>query len=216
MDYSKNRRCSFAPIRVMTVIGEGQISVQPNNVQLQFAVITEGTSVTETQQENARIMNHVIQALLSLNIPREDIQTVTYNVIPNYDFIEGKQIFRGYEVTNAITLKIRDISQVGRIIDIAVQNGVNRVSAIQFSIEDEDAYYQQALHLAFQNAQQKAKTLAETMHLPYTPYPIEILEESEQGPIAYRSFSMDHQTLATPIEQGKITINAKLRVTFQY
>ncbi len=168
-------------------------------------------------QQNAATMNQVIQALLSLGIRREDIQTALYNISPKYDYIDGKQVFRGYEVTNAITVKVRDINQVGNVIDTAIKNGANSVSSIQFKIDHEDRYYQQALSLALRDAQMKANTIAETMHLHIPPQPIEITEESNaQPPIVYKTTVMASQSFGTPIEQGTITIIANLRVKFQF
>ncbi|WP_342599891.1 SIMPL domain-containing protein [Psychrobacillus sp. FSL H8-0483] len=217
MNNSKEHQLSSSPLRVITVTGNGQVATQPDYVQLRFEVSTEGKDVSEAQQENAIIMNRVIQSILALNIPKEDIQTVAYNVTANYDYIEGKQVFRGYEVTNAITVKVTDISQVGIVIDTAVQNGANRISSIQFGIENPDASYQQALRLALKDAQTKAKTIAETMKLTLHPQPIEIVEEREaQAVPLFKSVAMADQSQVTPIEQGKITISAAVRVKFQY
>lgn len=202
--------------RVITVSGNGKVAIQPNYVLSQIEVSTQGEDVSGAQQKNATIMNRVIQSILALNIPREDIQTAAYNIFPNYDFIEGKQVFRGYEVTNAITVKVKDIGQIGNVIDTAVQNGANRISGIQFGVENADIFYQEALRLALRDAQTKAKTIADSMKLTLHPQPIEIVEESVGEPVPFKSVAMAEQSLATPIERGKITISAAVRVKFQY
>ena len=203
--------------REIVVTGNGEIDAQPDYVQIQIEVRTGGKDVSVAQQENAVIMNRVIGSLLALNIPREAIQTTTYSISPNYDYIEGRQVFRGYEVQNAITVKITDISQAGTVIDTAIQNGANYVSAIQFKIDDSDAYYQTALNLALVNAIAKAKSLTETMHVPLQPIPIEIIEESHNTtPIPYKSIQLSNQELMTPIKQGRIPITASVRVKFRF
>ena len=131
--------------REINVTGNGEIDAQPDYVQIQIEVRTEGQDASVAQQENAFIMNRVIGSLLELNIPREAIQTTAYTISPNYDYIEGRQVFRGYEVQNAITVKIMDISQAGTVIDTAIRNGANHVSSIQFKIEDSDAFIKQPL-----------------------------------------------------------------------
>lgn len=216
--YHPQMRCQPFPIsREMTVTGNGEIIAQPDYVQIQIEVRTEGKDVSLAQQENARIMNRVIESLLALNIPREAIQTTAYTISPNYDYIEGRQVFRGYEVQNAITVKITDISQAGTVIDTAIQNGANHVSAIQFKIEDSDAYYQRALNLALINAIAKAKSMAETMRVPLQPIPIKIVEESQNiTPVPYKLAQLSNQEFATPIEQGTISINASVQVKFQF
>ena len=67
---------------------------------------------------------------------------------PQYDYVEGRQVFRGYEVINSINVTIKNIEQVGTVIDTAVRNGVNQVSNIRFTVENEHIPYQEALSLA--------------------------------------------------------------------
>ncbi|MGE7091497.1 SIMPL domain-containing protein [Lysinibacillus sp. NPDC048646] len=216
MYYANINQPSPPASRIITVTGNGKVLASASYVQLQIEVSTQGKNVQEAQQENASIMNRVLQSILALKIPRENVQTAAYNIAPIYDFVDGKQVFKGYEVTNAITVKIPDTNQVGAVIDTAVQNGANRISSIQFKIDNADVYYQQALSLALHNAQMKAKTIAETMHLPLHPQPIEIVEEHESGPVLYKSMAMADSTISTPIEQGQMTISATVRVKFQY
>lgn len=200
--------------RVMTVTGNGQIKATPTSAQLQIEVQTQGDNVQVPQQENAMTMNQVIQSLIALGIPREQIQTTSYIITPLYKFEDGKQIFNGYEVINAVTVNVTNTDDLGLIIDIAIENGANRIASIQFNIDHTDAYYQQALRVALQNAQLKAKTIAETMHLPLQLLPIEIVEEQVNTPILYRS--MVDASGNTPIEQGQVAIQATVRVTYQY
>ncbi|KOS66891.1 periplasmic immunogenic protein [Lysinibacillus contaminans] len=216
MYYTNISQQHLPSLRVLNVTGDGKVMTTASYVQLQIEVSTQGKNVHEAQQENTNIMNRVIQSIIALNIPREDIQTASYTILPSYDFIDGKQVFKGYEVTNAISVKVSDISQVGTVIDSAVQNGANRITSIQFKIENTDLYYQQALSLALQNAQMKARTIAETMQLSLYPQPIEIVEENNSGPVLYKSIAMADQTISTPIEQGQMTISATVRVKFQY
>lgn len=200
--------------RVITVRGDGQVKAKPSSIQLQIEVQTRGQNVQEPQQENAATMNRVIQSTTALGIPSEQIQTAAYTITPLYHFEDGQQIFNGYEVTNAITVHVSNPERIGLIIDTAVDNGANRITNIQFKVDHVDAYYQQALSLALHNAQAKAKTIAETMHLPLQLLPTEIVEEQVNTPILYRSMAISSDM--TPIEQGQIDINASVRVNFQY
>ncbi|MFJ7825990.1 SIMPL domain-containing protein [Psychrobacillus sp. NPDC096623] len=216
MLYSSIPSFSFPMVRVITVTGNGVVEVSPNYVQLQIEVRTEGKDVQQTQAENAQIMNRVIQSLLELNIPRENIQTAAFNILPQYDFIEGKQVFRGYEVTNAITVKLTDIAKAGIVIDTAVANGANSVSSIKFGLDNPELVYQQALQRALQNAQTKAQTIAQTMKLALYPQPVSIVEEQHNVPIPYKMLSMASSQAGTPIEQGEISITATVTVKYQY
>lgn len=203
--------------REMTVTGNGEIVAQPDYVQIQIGVRTEGDRISDVQQENAQIMTRVIESIVALNIPREAIQTAAYTISPQYDFIEGRQVFIGYVVQNAITVKITDISQAGTVIDTAVQNGANDVSAIQFKIENVDAYYRQALNLALMNAMAKAKSMADMMQVPIQLIPFEIIEQSQDVmPAPFRSIQMATKETTTPIEEGRMPIQASVQVKFRY
>ena len=120
-------------------------------------------------------------------------------------------------MSNAITVKISDLKQVGLIIDTAVANGANRVSNIQFTVEDAERYKQEAIVRALRNAQLKARTIANELQLQVEPQPIKIIEEQHGGvqPIALQSFAKSAEA-TTPIEGGQIMISATLRVEFQY
>jgi uncharacterized protein len=202
--------------RIMTVTGIGSISIAPDIVQIQLGVKTESKQLSQAQQENAELMNLVIESLLELGIARENIQTVSYNISPQYDYVEGRQVFRGYEVINSIDVKIKNIEQAGTIIDTAVRNGVNQVSNIRFTVENEQIPYQEALSLALKNALAKAQTIANTIHLKIDPHPVKIVEIMKEEPILYRSFAASEVSATTPIEPGQINIKATVEVQFQY
>ena len=216
MYYPNVGQMSCQPRRVMTVTGIGSLSIIPDTVQIQLEVRTESKQLSQAQQENADLMDQVIQSLLELGIDREDIQTVSYNISPQYDYVEGRQVFRGYEVINSINVKIKNIEQTGIIIDTAVRNGVNQVSNIRFTVENEQIPYQEALSLALQNALAKAQTIANTIQLKLDPHPIKIVEKMREEPILYRSFAASEMSATTPIEPGQINIKATVEVQFQY
>lgn len=216
MYYPNVHQTTQTESRVMTVTGNGSLSIEPNIVQIQLEVRTENVQLAQAQKENSYAMNQVIESLLELGIGRENIQTISYTIFPQYDYIEGERVFRGYEVTNAITVKITSIQEVGNVIDVAVQSGATGVSNIQFTVENEQLEYQKALSLALRDSLAKAQTMAQTMQLQLDPYPIKITEEIRDQPVAYRTLSTMEQTVSTPIEQGQITITATVRVQYRY
>ncbi|WP_404451586.1 SIMPL domain-containing protein [Virgibacillus necropolis] len=202
--------------RVMTVTGNASLPFDPDKVSIQLEVVTESEQLSQAQQENARKMNQVIQSLVQLGIPKENIQTTAYNIFPVYDYIDGKQQFKEYRVSNTITIQITDITQAGTIIDVAVQNGVNQVSNIQFSIEDKQNAYHQALSAALKNAIAEAQVIAETLNISFDPTPIKIVEETIETPPSFKTYSTAEASVSTPIEPGQIIVSAAVKTKFQY
>lgn len=203
--------------RVISVEGNSKFEVKPDYASVQIEVVTQSKDLNEAQRENSLKMNQIIQSLLALNIDRNNIQTAFFNVFPGYDYVDGRQVFRGYEVTNAITVEVHDLNKVGLVIDTAIQNGANRISQLEFKLENDAAYYQKALQLALHNAHEKANAIASSLRLSYMPIPIEITEVTTGGPILLKSVSVSAtRNLETPIEQGMISVEATLKVTYQF
>lgn len=202
--------------RLMTIIGNDSITVQPDMVTIQLAIVTENEDLQIAQLENTERSNQVINSLLNLGVSQEDIQTSVYHIQPMYDFIDGRQVLRGYRVEHSLSVDIQNIDQTGIIIDTAVQNGVNQISSLQFSVMDKQKYYREALNLAIKDAIAKAESIASTLHLNLDTNPIKIEEEISQQPIVFQTFAMEKGSQATPIQPGQILIEATVRTQFQY
>lgn len=204
---------------MMTVNGIGTLSIEPDVAKIQLGVVTQNQELTQAQQQNAQLLNQVLQSLQKLGISEENIQTVDFTIYPQYDYVDGKQEFRGYEVMHTILVTIENLAQTGSVIDTAVQNGANKVSNIQFTVENPQSYYEQALSTALVNALAKAQTIADTLQLNLDPSPIKVLEKTnDEPPSTYKTFSStaDISTITTPIETGQLDIVAKVETQFQY
>ncbi|ARD47087.1 SIMPL domain-containing protein [Sporosarcina sp. P33] len=200
--------------RTITVFGEGAVKVSPDTVHIILSVVSRGTELGEIQQENAKRMNQVIQALLSAGVAENSIQTIDFQIRPVYEYINGEQRFQGYEVINSIRVTSADLSRDGELVDLAVKNGANQIGSIEFKIQEQDMYYQQALALALQDAETKMVTIGTSLKLPNRPIPVKVEEQHTTQPIAFRAMAMA-DTGTTPIEPGTITVSASLLVKYQ-
>lgn len=211
-----NRQSSEYQNRVMTVVGNANIPVKPNIALIQLAVKTEHEQLNQAVQENSYQMNQVIQALVQFGILRENIQTASLQVQHMYDFVEGIQEFKGFEVINIITIRMEDIDQVGNVIEIAIQNGANQISNLQYSLDNPQSFERQAIIEALEDAKGKAQTIAHQMHITIDPIPVKVIEDVNEQIIPYvKSSIAEHQSIP-PIEPGLIQIQAKVHVNFQY
>ena len=205
--------------RTMIIRGHGRISVEPTKTRIQMEVVTENEHVTVAQQENTQKMNAVLGALSEEGIPEEVIQTTSYYIVPMYDYVDGKQILRGYEVSNTITLEVVGMEETGRILDVAVEHGVNRVVNVELMIEDGELHYRRALQEAIRDAQEKAQTVAEAWQINYDPIPGKIIEREIEIPQTFQPFMLekaDSGAATTPIQPGTITVSADIDVHFHY
>ncbi|RAP76861.1 SIMPL domain-containing protein [Paenibacillus montanisoli] len=204
---------------LIEVTGEGKVSAVPNRAIIVLGAITESPSLAIAQSENATAVTSVTNALLSLNIPREQIQTVTYRIEIQYNYEDGTQIFRGYKVTHLLQITIDRVDQTGLVVDTAVKSGANFVSSIQFTISNHEIYYNQALSNAIQNAESKANTIARTLGVTLIRTPLNVTEKTRviEPPTPFQaSLLTEGATVPTPIQPGELEIRAVLGAQYTY
>ena len=197
------------------VFGKGTVSVKPDTAEVVIGVITENTQLELAQEENAKITQQVINSIKELGVLPKYIQTENYNIRANYDYINGRQVFRGYEVSNNLKVTIRDINFAGEIIDTAVKNGANAVSGINFIVSDATKHYYEALGLAVEDAQNKASIMANELKVKLNIIPIQI-NEQDKGTITPLAMTLKYASGATPIEAGENKITADIEAVFIY
>src|SRR5215467_4431909 len=121
------------PIGRVIVIGEGSVSVTPDYAQIGSGVTTRAKSVKEAMDANSRSMAAVIKALLDFGVAQSDIQTSRFLVQPVYAPQEPRTEpkLAGYSVSK-VRVKIRQIDQVGEILDRLVTAGATDICNVEF------------------------------------------------------------------------------------
>jgi hypothetical protein len=201
--------------RVMKIRGLGIVKAQPNIAIVSLGVITENKNLEIAQTENAKKSIAVINGLKTMEIPNSDISTGSYVIELQYDYVEGKQIFRNYKVTNILNVTIRDVDKVGEIIDSLVRNGVNVVNDIKFTVDNMSIYYNKALNLAVKDAMRKAVEIWNTLKVNVNKVPSSIVEENCNEAMP-QPIMMKMYAATTPIMPEEIKITAKIEGTFNY
>ncbi|WP_449537386.1 SIMPL domain-containing protein [Ferdinandcohnia sp. Marseille-Q9671] len=197
------------------VIGEGTVKAVPDSATITLGVITENTTVTIAQEQNNEITKKVIDALIAAGIPNEQIKTVDFRIDIIYDYENSTQTLKGYRVTHMIQISGVPIEAAGGIVDTAVQNSANTVTSIDFTIQSPQAYYARALGDAVQDAQAKARTIANNVRVQLQETPIHMQELSQQSPpIPFQTAMFAKSEADTPLQPGELTISARIEATF--
>ncbi|MCU9614496.1 SIMPL domain-containing protein [Caldibacillus lycopersici] len=203
-------------VNVLSVSGEGKVQTEPNMGFITIGVITENPQLQTAQAENNRISTNVIAAILNLGIARNRIQTVEFRIDNAYDYVEGKQIFRGYEVRHLLEVEVRDIEKIGVIVDAVIAAGANIIYNIRFDTTARKEKYHEALAQAVKDAQKKAGTLARALGVSFALIPFEVTEaQTEIAPIPYQAFTVQ-KVASTPIQPGTLEIEAVILAKFAY
>jgi hypothetical protein len=149
--------------RMITITGEGKVTVVPDIAMVNLGLETENKDITTAQNSNSQIMNNLIDRLMALGIARKDIQTMNYNIYPRYDWQDGVQILQGYVVSQNVNVKIRQTEKVEQVLRIAGELKLNQIGGLTFGVDDPTEYKQAARIKALENAKNKANDLAKVM-----------------------------------------------------
>ena len=145
----------------ITVTSTGEVYAVPDLGLINFSVIVESKTVAVAMEQNSQKMNNIIETLKENGVAKKDIQTTSFNTYPRYQYREdGKRILTGYEVTQQVSVKIRDLDTIGQIIADASSAGANNISQLQLIIDDQEGLKEEARKIAINKAKLKADKLS--------------------------------------------------------
>ena len=209
----------YAP-REMTVAAEGKIYAVPDVATTNFGVTSEGYDVPSTVVKNTTKMNTIIDAIKGLGVDKKDIQTTQYSLSPRYEYNPktGERTFMGYTLSQQITVKIRDFSKIGDILNAGTQNGATNVGDISFSIDDPQKVRQEAMNKAIAAARAKAEEIANNSGLKVVK--VLNVQEGYYSPYNYGVGVMMEKAVSSAapiptIEPGQNEITVNVNVTFR-
>ncbi len=208
-----------APSRIV-VTGEGEKAVAPDLALLSLSVMREAKTAREALDANNDAMAAVISAMKGAGIEERDLQTSGIQIAPRYHYTnkpDGGQEAElvAYQVTNTLSVRVRDLSKAGDILDKSVSLGVNQGGGIVFTNNDPSAALTEARKLAVKDAVEKAKVLSEAAGVQLG----RVIEISDQTypprpmPMA-KTMALDASG-AVPLQAGENTYNVQVNVTFE-
>ncbi len=202
----------------ISVSGTGKITGAPDTLTITFGVTVLADTVAQAVATAAESADAVIAALTEGGVAEDDIQTSNYSIFPRYDYRNDTQTLVGYQVTNSVTVKVRDLDSAGTLIDDVTTAGGDAVtvSGVSFSIEDNEALVEAARAAAWDDARAKAEQLAELAGVTLG-IPTSIVETFSSPPVPYafgeQSFAAEADT-ATPIAPGTQEVAVTLSVQY--
>jgi len=200
----------------ITVTGDGIVQVKPDLARVTLGVEVTSASAAGAQQDAASKMDAVMAQLKSQGIQDKDIQTVRFDLQPNYDYSTQPPALRGYRATNLVLVTVREISKVGGLLDAVVASGATRLQGISFSVSDPAAASAQGREEAMKNARAKADQLAQLAGVSLGA-PISIEETTSQPPAPVEARAAAPSLAGapqTPISSGTQEIHTTVRVIY--
>jgi len=208
--------------RTISVSGQGRVSARPDLAVVRVGVETEADSATAALDENSVRMSGVISATLDVGVSRDDVQTEGLSLRPIYqrrdpgpEGEEGPPELVGYRASNVVAVTVRDLDELGALLDAAVEAGGNTIQGIRFEISDNEALRSAAREAAMTDAITKAEQLTELAGAELGEV-LTIEEIGADAPSPVR-FAETEQAAgaAVPVEPGRQEIEVSLRVTWR-
>ena len=198
--------------RLVTVTGEATVSVAPDMAVIRIGVTSQGKTAREASDANARQMTAVLAAIKDAGIAERDVQTSRLSLQPQYDPNKGGTArLLGFQVTNQLTIKIRDIAKMPGILDRAIGAGANEMSGIEFVVSQQSKLLDQARDDAIADARRKAALYAQAAGAKLGPV-VAIAEEGSNPP---PRLMQAMRAGAVPVSPGEQTLRAVVTVSYE-
>lgn len=199
------------------------MAVAPDMAIMSLTVLRDGTTARDALNANNEAFGKVLAAMKEAGIEDRDLQSSGFNIQPRYVYPEPKEgqpqepKIVGYAVSNSLSVRVRDLSKVGAILDQSVTLGVNQGGELTFTNNDPAAVVDGARKKAVENAIAKAKTLAAAAGVNVGKV-LEITEQSSTPrpvPMARDKMMAMEAAPVVPVATGENTYNVQVNVTFE-
>lgn len=202
---------------VLDINAEGTTTRVPDLALIQAGVVTTASTAGEAMQQNAARMAAVLAALRKAGIAERDLQTSAVNLAPQYRYQENKPpVITGYQASNQLTVRFRDVAKSGTILDALVAQGANNISGPNLTLADEQGALDEARRDAIAKARSRATLYAQAAGLKVDR--ILMISETGSSPIVQpvpmlmraKAFAAEADTAIVPGEQ-KLTASVSVR-----
>lgn len=202
---------------LLSISADAQATRVPDIATLSSGVVTQATDANTALRSNADQMTKVMAAIKAAGIAERDVQTTGISIYPQYRYAENQPpAITGYQASNTVNVKVRDISRLGKVLDALVASGSNQINGPSFEIDEPEAAYDEARRNALKKAQARAEMYASALGLRVR----RIVSISEgggynpPGPIPMMKMAA-MEARDTPVSPGETSLTASVNVVFE-
>ncbi|MDN5781531.1 MAG: SIMPL domain-containing protein [Luteimonas sp.] len=205
---------------LLSVSAHAEASRVPDVASLSTGVVTQSADAKAAMAANTAQMKKVMAAIKAAGIAEKDIQTSGINISPQYKYSDNQPpTITGYQASNTVSIKVREIGKLGDVLDALVASGANQVNGPSFEIDQPEAVYDEARRGALEKAQQRAQMYAKSLGLKVRRI-VSISEgggfQPPQPMMMMRAKAEAYDAAgAPPVSPGETTLAANLDVVFE-
>ncbi|MFN3936247.1 MAG: SIMPL domain-containing protein [Gemmobacter sp.] len=203
------------PMR-LSLVGEGQVETRPDMASISIGVVTEARTAQEALRENSARVAAVLDRLRGAGIEDRDLQTSGLGLGPRMEYAPQRQPrVAGYQATNTVTVRVRDLAILGGVLDAAVADGANQLQGLSFGLSDSQPVMDEARRRAVADARRKAGVIAEAAGVKLGA----IREISESGgwhapQPRMRGMAMEAASDSVPVAEGEVSYSVSVSIVW--
>ena len=203
---------------LLNVSAQAEARRVPDVATISAGVVTQAADGNTAMRQNAEQMAKVMAAIKAAGIAEKDIQTSGVSLNPQYRYVENEApSITGYQATNTVSLKVRDITKLGKVLDSLAAQGANQINGPSFQIDQPEPVYDEARLAALKKAKDRAETYAKALDLKVR----RIISISEGGGGGFRPVPMMAMSargkaeMDTAVSPGETEVSVSLDVVFE-
>jgi hypothetical protein len=203
--------------RGVSVTGTGRVSIAPDEAEVRLGVSVTMDTVAAARQATAEVSDRIVAAVTARGVAPADIQTASLQVQPQIDYPDGRPVVRGQQVSHQYALTIRDLTQLGPVIDDAIDVGATTVDSVAFRSSRRAAAESEARSRAMAAARSTAEQLASDAGARLGRV-LAIVDGTVPGPprpMPMSRLAAMAESAPTPIETGSLEVDALVTVTWE-
>jgi len=203
---------------LLSVSAQAEAHRVPDVATVSAGVVTQAPDANAAMRANAAQMDKVMAAIRAAGIAERDIQTTGINVSPQYRYAENAPpTITGYQASNTVSLKVRDIGKLGKVLDALVASGANQVHGPSFEVDKPEEAYDEARRAALAKAKARAEMYAKELGLR-----VRRIVSIDEGagfrppmPVPMLAMARAEKAYDTAVSPGETTLSANLAVVFE-
>lgn len=203
---------------LLDVSAEGRTARVPDVATIRAGVVSQGTTAAGALADNAARMARVLAALKRAGVAPRDIRTASVSLSPQYRYAENQPpVVTGYQASNSVAIRFRDVARSGTILDALVAEGANQIDGPNLSLDQPDAALDEARTDAVKIARARAELYAKAAGLSVARI-VSIAESGSNSgdqprPMLY-SRGIVTTSAPTQIAAGETEVSVTLSVRF--
>ncbi len=200
----------------LTVVGEGRVDSIPDMATIRLGVSADGKTAAQALDQTSEATAQILAYLAEAGIDPRDIQTRDLSLSPLWENRSSSSNqpprIGGYQASNTVLVRVRDLQKLGAILDNSVESGANTFNGLTFGLQDPDPVQDAARRAAVSEAMRKAALYAEAAGL--TLGRVISLTEGGAGVPEPAMMRMAVMSEAVPIAQGEVSTQAQVTMVF--